>query len=213
MPAGLLGKKLGMTRLFTPEGALIPVTVIEAGPCVVVQRKTAERDGYEAIQVGYGERPRRRTNSPLTGHFEHHGVSPKRYLKEFPVAPGEEFAEQQELTVEAFSAGQLVDIIAKSKGRGFQGVMRRHGFHGGPASHGSKVHRVPMSSGATDAARVFPGQGMPGRMGGTQVTARAVKIVRVDAERNLLLIKGGVPGPEGGLVAVRPTMKTPKRKG
>jgi len=211
MPVGLLGKKLGMTRIFTPEGQAVPVTVIEAGPCVVVQRKTQERDGYEAVQVGYGERSRRRSNNPLTGHFERHGVSPKRNLCEFRLAPDEEYEEQQELTVEVFEAGQIVDITGQSKGRGFQGVIKRHGFHGGPASHGSKVHRTPMSSGATDAARVFPGQGMPGHMGAKRVTTRALKIVRVDAERNLLLIKGSVPGANGGILAIRPSKK--RRKG
>lgn len=211
MPVGLLGTKLGMTRIFTPEGQAVPVTVIQAGPCVVVQCKTQERDGYAAVQVGYGERPRSRTNNPLTGHFERHGVSPKRKLCEFRLAPEETYEEQQELTVEIFKEGQIVDISGPSKGRGFQGVIKRHGFHGGPASHGSKVHRVPMSSGATDAARVFPGQGMPGRMGAKRVTARGLEIVRVDPERNLLLIKGSLPGANGGVLAIRPSKK--RRKG
>lgn len=213
MPVGILGKKLGMTRVFTPEGAALPVTVIEAGPCVVVQRKTAERDGYEAVQVGYGERKRSRTNSPMTGHFERHGVTPKQHLREWRLEAGEEYEERQELTVALFESGQIVDVIGQSKGRGFQGVIKRHGHHGGPASHGSKVHRQPMSSGATDAARVFPGRGMPGHMGATQVTARGLKVVRVDAERNLLLVQGSVPGANGGLVAVQPSKKTLKRKG
>jgi len=202
-----------MTRVFTPEGASLPVTVIEAGPCTIVQRKTQDKDGYEAVQVGYGERKRSRTNSPLTGHFERHGVTPKRYLREWRLESGEEFSERQELTVEIFESGQIVDVIGTSKGRGFQGVMKRHGAHGGPASHGSKVHRQPMSSGATDAARVFLGRGMPGRMGAEQVTARGLTIVRVDAERNVLLVKGAVPGANGGLVAVQPSQKKLKRKG
>lgn len=213
MPVGLLGKKLGMTRIYSPTGEAVPVTVIEAGPCVVVQRKTKERDGYEAVQIGYEERPRSRTNQPLTGHFERHGVSPKRYLREWRLAPGEEYNERQELTVEMFKEGQLVDVTGRSKGKGFQGVIKRHGHHGGPASHGSKVHRRPMSSGATDAARVFPGRGMPGHMGAARVTVRGLAVVRVDRERNLLLVKGAVPGANGGIVAIRPSKKTTKRKG
>ncbi len=213
MPVGLLGKKLGMTRIYSPTGEAVPVTVIEAGPCVVVQRKTQERDGYEAVQIGYGERRRSRTNQPLTGHFERHGVSPKQHLREWRLEPGEEYQERQELTVAMFAEGQLVDVVGRSKGKGFQGVIKRHGHHGGPASHGSKVHRQPMSSGATDAARVFPGRGMPGHMGAEQVTVRGLVVVRVDKERNLLLVKGAVPGANGGLVAVRPSKKTGKRKG
>jgi len=199
--------------MYTPEGVSIPVTVIEAGPCTIVQRKTAEKDGYEAVQIGFGERKRSRSNSPLTGHFERHGVTPKRHLREWRLESGEEFEERQELTVELFAPGQIVDIIGTSKGRGFQGVMKRHNASGGPASHGSKVHRAPMSSGATDAARVFRGRGMPGRMGHAQVTARGLTIVGVHADRNVLVVKGTVPGADGGLVAVQPTKKKPKGKG
>ena len=213
MPVGLLGKKLGMTRLFSPQGESVPVTVIEAGPCVVVQRKTQARDGYEAVQIGYGERKRARTNQPETGHFERHGVSPKQHLKEWRLAEGEDFQERQELTVALFSEGQIVDVIGTSKGRGFAGGMKRHGFKGGPAQHGSKVHRSPMSGGATDAARVFPGKRGPGHMGAEQVTTPCLTIIKVDAERNLLVVRGSVPGPTGGLVAVRPTNKTRKGKG
>ena len=214
MPVGLLGKKVGMTRIFTPEGAAVSVTVIEAGPCTVVQRKTEATDGYEAAQVGYGERKRSRTNSPLTGHFERHGVTPKRVLREWRLGAGEAVEERQELTVEMFEAGQLVDVIGTSKGKGFQGVMRRYGARGGPGAHGATmVHRKPMSSGATDAARVFLGRDMPGRMGNEQVTARGLKVVRVDTERNLLLVKGSVPGANGGVVAIQASKKQLKRKG
>lgn len=185
----------------------MPVTVIKAGPCVVVQRRTTGRDGYEAVQVGYGQRKRRRTNSPMTGHFESRGVAPQKHLREFRLAGDEEYEEGQELTVELFSEGQLVDASARSKGRGFAGVMKRHGFHGGPASHGHKVDRSPQSAGATDAQRVFPGQGMPGRMGNERVTVRGLQVVGVDLEDNLLLLKGGVPGPKGGLVEIRPSSK------
>jgi large subunit ribosomal protein L3 len=213
MPVGLLGKKLGMTRLFSPSGESVPVTVIEAGPCVVIQRKTAERDGYEAVQIGYLERKRARTNQPETGHFERHGVTPKKHLREWRLVAGEDFEEKQELTVALFREGQIVDIIGTSKGRGFAGGMKRHGFKGGPAQHGSKVHRAPMSGGATDAARVFPGKRGPGHMGAEQVTAPCLTIIKVDPERNLLVVRGSVPGPTGALVAVRPTQKSAKGKG
>lgn len=213
MPVGLLGKKLGMTRIFSPQGEAVPVTVIEAGPCVVVQRKTQERDGYEAVQIGYEDRPRARTNQPETGHFERHGVSPKKHLKEWRLQEGEDYQERQELTVAMFSEGQIVDVIGQSKGRGFAGGIKRYHFSGGPAQHGSKVHRSPMSNGATDAARVFPGARRPGHMGAAQVTARGLTVVKVDAERNLLVVRGSAPGANGGLVAVRPSKKTVKGKG
>lgn len=196
-----------MTRIFTENGQVVPVTVIQAGPCVVVQRKTTERDGYEAVQIGYEQRKRRRTNSPMTGHFEGRGISPLRYLREFRLSDDEDYEEGQELTVEVFAEGQLVDVSATSKGRGFAGVIKRHGFHGGPASHGSKVHRAPQSAGATDAQRVFPGQRMPGHMGNERVTIRGLAVVGVDPEDHLLLVKGGVPGPKGGLVEIRPSNK------
>ena len=196
-----------MTRIFTEDGQAVPVTVVKAGPCVVVQRKTIERDGYEAVQVGYEERKRRRTNSPMTGHFESRGLAPQKYLHEFRLSADEEYEEGQELTVELFTEGQIVDVTATSKGRGFAGVIKRHGFHGGPASHGSKVHRTPQSAGATDAQRVFPGQRMPGHMGNERVTIRGLTVAGVDPDDNLLLIKGGVPGAKGGLVEIRPTNK------
>ncbi len=199
-----------MTRIFTEDGQVVPVTVIKAGPCVVVQRKTTERDGYEAVQVGYEPRKRRRTNSPMTGHFESRGIAPQKHLREFRLGTGDEYEEGQELTVEVFTEGELVDVSATSKGRGFAGVIKRHGFHGGPASHGSKVHRQPQSAGATDAQRVFPGQGMPGHMGNERVTIRGLKVVGVDTDDNLLLVKGSVPGPKGGLVEIRPSNKSEK---
>ncbi len=196
-----------MTRIFTANGQAAPVTVIQAGPCVVVQRKTTERDGYEAIQVGYKQRKRQRTNSPMTGHFASRGVTPQKYLREFRVSAEEEYQEGQELTVEIFQEGQIVDVTGTSKGRGFAGVIKRYGFHGGPASHGSKVHRAPQSAGATDAQRVFPGQRMPGHMGNKRVTTQGLTIMGVDPEDNLLVIKGGVPGPKGGLVEIRVSRK------
>jgi len=208
MPVGLLGKKIGMTRIFTEEGKAVPVTVVQAGPCTVVQRKTGQIDGYDAVQVGFERRSRHRTNSPMSGHFESRGITPLKYLTEFRVGAEEEYAEGQELTVELFKAGERVDVTGRSKGRGFAGVMKRYGFHGGPASHGSKVHRTLQSAGATDAQRIFAGTRMPGRMGHKRATVQGLTVVSVDVEENVLLIKGGVPGPNGGLVIIRPARKS-----
>ncbi len=202
MPAGILGTKVGMTRIFDENGQAIAVTVVQAGPCVVVQRKTTDSDGYEAVQLGYGERKRSRTNSPLGGHFESRGITPKKHLREFHVDAETEYASGDEITVEAFEVGQTVNVTGVTKGKGFAGVMKRHGFHGGPASHGAKVHRAPQSAGATDAARVFPGQGMPGRMGGVTCKVKGLKVVDVDAEHHVLVIKGAIPGANGSVVAI-----------
>jgi len=203
----ILGKKIGMTRIYDETGAEHAVTVIEAGPCVVVQRKTAATDGYEAIQVGFIEKKRSRTNSPLTGHFAgkdgSKNISPKQYLREFRVAADANYEVGNSITCDIFEMGQAVEVIGTSRGKGFAGGMKRYGFKGGPASHGSKVHRSPMSSGATDAARVFKGTRKPGHMGDVRVTAKGLKILDVDADRNLLVIKGSVPGAPGGLVIVR----------
>ncbi len=200
-----------MTRIFDDRGHAMAVTVIQAGPCVVVQRKTTDRDGYEAIQVGFEELPLRKANLPYTGHFEKRGLKPMRFLREFRLDEGEDFQEGQELTVEIFEPGQKVDVTGTSKGRGFAGAMKRHGFHGGPASHGSKVHRQPQSAGSTDAARTFPGKRSPGHMGNVRVTVQGLTVVAVDPEKNLLLVKGAVPGPKGGLVMIRPSKKAKKK--
>jgi large subunit ribosomal protein L3 len=203
MASVILGKKIGMTRVFDEEGRVVPVTVIEAGPCVVVQRKTSDKDGYEAIQVGMGERKRSRANQPLTGHFQSKGLTPKQSLKEFRIAAAEEYAQGDEIKVDRFSKGEKVTIQGTSKGKGFAGGMKRHHFVGGPMEHGaSKIHRKPMSGGATDAARVFPGARRPGHMGAETVTTKGLTIVDVDVDRNLLLIKGAVPGANGGLLAI-----------
>ena len=197
----ILGTKIGMTQVFDSEGHVVPVTVIEAGPCTVVQKKTVETDSYAAIQVGYGDVKESRLNKPMLGHFKKHGVEPKRVLREFR---GEtELSVGDKITVDIFSEGDLVDVTGISKGKGFQGVVKRHHFHGGPMSHGSMVHRKPQSSGATDAARVFKGVRKPGHMGHERVTVKRLKVVRVLPEKNLLLVKGAVPGPNGGLVTVR----------
>jgi large subunit ribosomal protein L3 len=203
MPAAILGKKLGMTRIFDEGGRVVPITVVEAGPCVVVQRKTTDRDGYEAIQVGFGERKRSRTNSPLTGHFRSKNIQPKRHLREFRVDAGEQFASGDEIRVDVFKKGQNVTVQGTSKGKGFAGGMKRYHFKGGPMEHGaSKIHRKPMSAGATDAARVFPGKRGPGHMGARTVTVKGLTVVDVDTDRNLLLIRGAVPGANGDVVAI-----------
>jgi large subunit ribosomal protein L3 len=203
MPA-ILGKKIGMTRIFDEQGMIVPVTVIEAGPCVIVQRKTKATDGYEAIQMGFEDRKRERLNQPQLGHFQSHNVAPKRYLREFQVGAEQEASVGDEIRVEAFSKGDQVIVQGRSKGKGFAGGMKRHHFVGGPGGHGhSKIHRKPMSAGATDAARVFPGKRGPGHMGDATVTQKGLTVVEVDAERNLLLVRGTVPGANGGLLAIR----------
>ena len=198
----MLGKKVGMTRIYDAGGRAIAVTVVQVGPCAVVQRKTTETDGYEAVQLGYGERKRSRTNAPLGGHFESRGITPKKHLREFRVAAEAGYASGDEITVEVFEIGQTVNVTGVTKGKGFAGVMKRHGFHGGPASHGSKVHRSPQSAGATDAARVFPGQGMPGRMGGATCKVKNLEVVDIDAEHHMLVIRGAIPGANGSVVAI-----------
>lgn len=202
---GILGTKLGMTQIFDDEGRVVPVTVLRAGPCPVIQVRTIQRDGYAAVQLGFGEV--KKVNKPLAGHFRKAGVEPTRYLVEFELEgehnPGEM------ITVDVFTQGQLVDVTAKSKGKGFAGPMKRHGFAGLGAGHGvHKVHRAPGSiGGASTPGRVFPGTRMAGRMGNERVTVQSLELAGVDAERRLLLIKGAVPGPNGGLVIVRDAVK------
>ncbi|MBP8952975.1 MAG: 50S ribosomal protein L3 [Armatimonadetes bacterium] len=202
MAKTILGKKIGMTRIFEPNGVEVAVTVVQAGPCTVVQRKTSDVDGYEAMQLGFEERKRSRTNAPLTGHFQSRNVTPKKYVRECRLGDGEGYASGDQVRVDIFKTGDVVDIVGTSKGKGFAGGMKRHGFKGGPATHGSKVHRAPQSSGATDAARVFKGTRKPGQMGNVRVTAKGLKILEVDPEANLLVIKGSVPGSNGGLLII-----------
>jgi large subunit ribosomal protein L3 len=208
---GILGTKLGMTQIFDDEGRVIPVTVVRAGPCPVVQVRTVERDGYAAVQLGFGEV--KKVNKPLAGHFRAAGVEPTRYLVEFPLEG--EHAPGDTVTADVFTQGQLVDVTAKSKGKGFAGVMKRHGFAGLGGGHGvHKVHRAPGSIGAcATPARVFPGTRMAGRMGGDRVTIQSLELVGVDAERRLLLIKGAVPGPNGSLIIVRDAVKAKADQG
>lgn len=202
MVDGILGRKLGMTQVFDETGHLVPVTVIEAGPCVVTQIKTVERDGYQAVQLGFGDVKESRLNKPERGHLAKAGVPPKRYLREVPAESIDDVQVGQEIRADIFSAGDIVKVTGISKGKGFAGAVKRHHFRGGPMTHGSMVHRKPQSAGATDAARTFKGVRRPGHMGSRRVTQRGLTVHRVDAERNLILIKGAVPGATGGLVTI-----------
>ncbi|MCX7595715.1 MAG: 50S ribosomal protein L3 [Fischerella sp.] len=205
MSVGILGTKLGMTQIFDDAGVAIPITVIQAGPCTVTQIKTKQTDGYSAIQVGYGEVKPKALNKPLLGHLAKSSAPALRHLKEYRVDNSSDYSLGQEIKVDIFSAGQTVDVIGTSIGRGFAGNQKRHHFGRGPMSHGSKNHRAPGSIGAgTTPGRVYPGKRAPGRLGGSRTTVRKLTVVRVDAERNLLLIKGAVPGKAGALVNIVP---------
>ncbi len=205
----LLGEKLGMTQVWDADNRLIPVTVIQTGPCVVTQVRTPEQDGYNAVQIAYGAIDPRKVNQPMTGHFEKAGVAPRRYLVEVRTGDAGSYTVGQELTVAAFEAGQKVDVAGRTKGKGFAGVMKRHGFHGVGASHGAhRNHRKPGSIGAcATPSRVFKGVRMAGRMGGVRQTTLNLTVHAIDAERGLLLIKGAVPGPRGAVVLVRTAAK------
>jgi large subunit ribosomal protein L3 len=208
----ILGKKVGMTRIFSEQGEVIPVTVIEAGPCFVAQIKTVERDGYAAVQLGFEEtKPKSLTRSQLR-HLEKSELPPLRFLREFRTRENEidGFKEGQKVTVDVFEAGEFVDVSGTSKGRGFAGVVKRHGFRGGPKSHGqSDRHRAPGSIGAcTTPGRVFKGKRMPGRMGGDRVTVQGLRVELVDPERNLLVVRGAVPGAKNGLLKIQQARKT-----
>lgn len=202
---GMLGKKLGMTQIFDEDGVVHPVTVIEAGPCLVVQRKQTDSEGYEAVQVGLvEERPVRRVSRPMSGHFQKAKVAPMRHLMEFAVAPDDELQAGDQIKVDIFEVDDFVDVSGTSKGKGFQGVVKRHGFSGGRATHGSMFHRAPGSIGqASDPSRVFPGTRLPGRTGGGRATSKNLRVVKIDAEKNLLFVRGAVPGPNNGYVAIR----------
>lgn len=206
-----LGKKIGMTQVFTEEGVQVPVTVVAVEPQVVVQRKTKDIDGYEAIQVATGAVKEKRVNKPLKGHFDKAGVEYKRVLREFPLAEGEEFNVGDTLDVTVFEEGDKVDITGTSKGKGTAGLIKRHNFGRGRETHGSKFHRMPGGMGAASyPGRVWKGHRMMGRMGNERVTVQNLEVVRVDADNNFLLIKGAVPGPKNGLVRVRATVKSGK---
>ncbi len=205
MSVGILGTKLGMTQIFDDAGVAIPVTVIQAGPCTVTQVKTKQTDGYSAIQVGYGEVKPKALNKPLLGHLAKSSAPALRHLNEYRIDNSGDYTLGQEIKADIFSAGQQVDVIGTSIGRGFAGNQKRNNFRRGPMSHGSKNHRAPGSTGAgTTPGRVYPGKRAPGRLGGSRTTIKKLTVVRVDSDRNLLLIKGAVPGKPGSLVNIVP---------
>ena len=227
MKKAILATKVGMTQIFNEDGTLVPVTVLQAGPCVVTQIKTVENDGYSAVQVGFVDKKERIVNKDKNGkkevihrhgvnkaqkgHFEKAGVSCKRYVREFKFENAEEYTLGSEIKADMFAAGDKIDASAISKGKGFQGAIKRHGQHRGPMAHGSKFHRHQGSNGACSSpSRVFKGKGMPGHMGSVKVTVQNLEVVRVDAEKNLLLVKGAVPGPKKALVTIKETVKAGK---
>ncbi len=209
MKKAILATKVGMTQIFNEDGVLIPVTVLQAGPCVVTQVKTEENDGYSAVQVGYADKRENLVNKPMKGHFEKAGVSCKRFVKEFKLDNAAEYELGQEIKVDVFEAGDHIDATAISKGKGYQGAIKRHGQSRGPMAHGSIYHRHAGSNGAaSDPSKVFKGKKMPGQMGNKQITIQNLEVVRVDAENNLLLVKGAVPGPKKSLVTIKETVKS-----
>ena len=211
MKKAILATKVGMTQIFNEDGVLTPVTVLQAGPCVVTQVKTEDNDGYKAVQVGFVDKREKLINKPLKGHFDKAGVSYKRYVREFRFENAEEYAVTQEIKADIFTAGDKIDATAISKGKGFQGAIKKHGQHRGPMAHGSKFHRHQGSNGAcSDPSKVFKGKGMPGHMGHKQITVQNLEIVKIDVENNLLLVKGAVPGPKKALVTVKETVKSGK---
>ena len=214
MVNGLIGKKVGMTQIFGADGSLIPVTVVEAGPCRVVFKKTVEKDGYNAVQISFKDAKEKHLTKPVLGHFKKNGVSPARYLAEFTAGAAASLTAGQELTVEIFKEGELIDVSGVTKGKGFQGVMKRHKFAGGPATHGSMFHRAPGSIGSSAyPSRVRKNKRMPGHMGDKKRTVQNLEIVGVRKEDNLLLIRGAIPGSPGSLVIVRKAVKGSHGKG
>ncbi|MDA2808198.1 50S ribosomal protein L3 [Nocardiopsis suaedae] len=206
---GVLGEKLGMTQVFDEQGRIVPVTVLKAGPCVVTRVRTPETDGYSAVQLGYGKVNPRKVNKPLGDYLRKHDLTPRRHYVEVRTSDATEYTLGQELSADDFETGQVVDVTGRSKGKGFAGVMKRHGFHGLKASHGAhKVHRAPGAiGGCATPGRVFKGMRMAGRMGSNRTTVQNLKVQSVDAEKGLILVKGAVPGPNGGLVLVRTAAK------
>ena len=211
MKKAILATKVGMTQIFNEDGVLTPVTVLQAGPCVVTQVKTLENDGYEAVQVGFADKREKLVNKPMKGHFDKAGVSYKRFVREFRFENASEYNVKDEIKADVFAAGDKIDATAISKGKGFQGAIKRHGQSRGPMAHGSKFHRHQGSNGsATTPGRVFKGKGMPGQMGAKRITIQNLEVVRVDAENNIILVKGAVPGPKKSLVTLKETVKTDK---
>lgn len=209
MKKAILATKVGMTQIFNEDGTLIPVTVLQAGPCVVTQVKTVENDGYSAVQVGFADTREKLVNKPQKGTFEKAGVDLKKYLREFRFENADSYNVKDEIKADIFAEGDHVDATAISKGHGFQGAIKKCGNHRGPMKHGSKYHRHAGSNGtSSDPSRVYPGKGMPGRMGVDQVTVQNLVVVKVDPENNLILVKGAVPGPKKSLVTLKETTKT-----
>lgn len=207
MKKAILGKKIGMTQLFDQAGNVVPVTVIQAGPCPVIQKKTIATDGYNAIQVGFEAQKEQRLNNPERGHFKRANVAPTRYLAELRLDNIDDFQVGQELRVDMFQAGDHIDVIGTSKGKGTAGSIKRHNQARGPMSHGSHYHRGPGSLGAVDPAHIFKGRPLPGRMGDERITVQNLEVVQVDKERNLLLVKGSMPGIRGSLLRIKDSVK------
>ena len=208
MKKAILATKVGMTQIFNENGVLVPVTVLQAGPCVVTQVKTVDNDGYKAVQVGFVDKREKLVNKPQKGHFDKAGVSYKRYVRELKLENAEEYSVKDEIKADIFAEGDKIDATAISKGKGFQGAIKRYGQHRGPMAHGSKFHRHQGSNGsATTPGRVFKGKGMPGHMGSKKITVQNLEVVKVDTDNNLILVKGAVPGPKKSLVTIKETVK------
>lgn len=208
MKKGIIAKKIGMTQIFSEDGSLIPVTVLQAGPCYVTQVKTIENDGYEAVQVGFDDVREKLVTKPVKGHLDKAGVQTLRFMKEFKFENASDYKLGQEIKADIFEAGDKIDVTGKSKGKGFQGAIKRHGQSRGPMAHGSKYHRHAGSNGAcSDPSKVFKGKKMPGQMGAVKVTVQNLEIVRIDAEDNLILVKGAIPGPRKSTVVLKESVK------
>ncbi len=207
MNKGILARKVGMTQIYDEAGRSIPVTILEAGPCTVISRRDPDKEGYQALQVGFKPAKENRLNNPQRGHFKKAGVKPLKYIRELRLDSTAEYEVGQEIKADIFAEGEFVDVTGVSKGKGFAGSIKRHGQSRGPMSHGSRYHRGPGSLGGVDAARVFKGQTLPGRMGGERVTVQKLQVIKADPEQNILLIKGAVPGPRGGLLMVKNSVK------
>ncbi len=207
MTKALLARKVGMTQVYDENGRVVPVTVLEAGPCRVIQVKNEESDGYNSIQIGFIDKKEHRANRPIKGHFQRAKAKPMQYLREFRVEDSGEYTPGQEIKADTFSAGDYVDVSATARGKGFAGSIKKMGFSRGPKTHGSHYHRGPGSLGSVDAARVFKGRRLPGRMGGWRRTVQKLYVVNTDVDKNLLLVKGSVPGPRGGLVEIKESVK------
>ena len=213
MAKGILGKKIGMTQIFEADGKMIPVTVVEAGPCLVIQNKTEETDGYNAVQLGFGELKEKHTNKPMKGHFDKAGITPVKFVRELRLSAPSEYTVGQKISAEIFTAGELIDATGISRGKGFAGTIKRHNFACGPMAHGSKSHREPGSMGPMHSGpggRVIKGKKLPGRMGNAKVTVQRLTVAKVDTDRNLILVKGSIPGAAGSFVVLRETVKPGK---